>query len=86
MDFDKKIERFPEQEDFLTTIAKKRMFHILDKIILVLGFETIQIAKTVNYNWRIILDVYLKSKIPRIRKFIARINPVGKKVCKLENA
>ncbi len=81
MDFDDKISRFSKEEDFLTTIAKKRMFHILDKIILALGFETIRIAKKVSYNWKKILDVYLKSKIPRIRKFIARINPVDKKVC-----
>ncbi len=81
MDFDDKIGRFSKEEDFLTTIAKRRMFHILDKIILVLGFETIRIAKKVSYNWKMILDGYFKSKIPRITKFIARLNRVDKKVC-----
>ena len=81
MDSEQKLETSSKQDDFLTTIAAKGMFHVMDKIILVLGLETIRTVKRVSYNWKMILDVYLKSKIPRIRKFIARSNSVDKKVC-----
>ena len=70
---DSKGVKGKDLEDFIVGLYSGRYLHILDKIVLGLKLENLRACKRINQQWSEIVEYYLKSDIPRLKKNIMKI-------------